>query len=556
MADTAAVATADAGERFDEREVLGTGAELQVPSSAALPVGTILAFAGRFPDDLRDKGWYPCWGQSVPTTGEFGELFAAIGYAFGQKAHDHFSFPDLRGWFQRATSGGAAVRDDRDPDWESRRAPLSIFGRAKERAALDAVGTTQLYGTATPREHFRTTAGSLHITKDTDDKGCGDRPAKYNDDTQTFHATGGDLESRPVNKYVTFLIKVRSTIGSSAVIVPVGALVPFAGQMGTGAPPFPTWRVCHGGAVVKFDAGELFDALGFIHGGGDNQFILPDYRGWFQRGVSGDSPADPDPDAEKRTWAHPQGQSGQQGNQGNSVGSAQPWATGAPTQPFSTSLKHLPTSEEAKRVPGTLWNLLRKGGKRVIELSSDGGDRESRPPNVSVDWYVLSRLDSPYPEFPIGGVAAMGCTLEPNKWWLPCAGRTLPVADYGALYKAIGNTYGGDDKTFMLPDYRGRFLRGASYDSGVDPDVSKRAAKGSVPPGGVGTFQDWATARPLRPFQGDVPNYPGGDLGAHGVTNSGNARNNGSLTFDTCTAGGDGETRPRNVYLNFYIRAV
>jgi hypothetical protein len=284
---------------------------------------------------------------------------------------------------------------------------------------------------------------------------------------------------------------------------------------------------------------------------------LPDYRGWFQRGVTADSNADPE--ADKRTWAYPQGQPGMQGNEGNAVGSAQPFATGAPTTAaFTTSVQHLPTDDAEKRVAGFLYNLLRKsGGSRLVTLSTAGGDAETRPANVSVDWYILSSLIAvPNPPVPIGGVAAMGCTLDANKWWLPCDGRMLPVSDNLPLYQAIGNTYGGDDKSFALPDYRGRFLRGTSYDSGVDPDVAKRAARNGVPASGVGTFQDWATGRPANPFQGQIPHYPDSELGAHGVLFGGNAGNDGALTFNTCTGGGDGETRPRNVYVNFYIRAM
>jgi microcystin-dependent protein len=41
------------------------------------------------------------------------------------------------------------------------------------------------------------------------------------------------------------------------------------------------------------------------------------------------------------------------------------------------------------------------------------------------------------------------------KGWLPCNGQTLAITDYPALFKLIGNQYGGDGKTgFALPDLR------------------------------------------------------------------------------------------------------
>lgn len=44
--------------------------------------------------------------------------------------------------------------------------------------------------------------------------------------------------------------------------------------------------------------------------------------------------------------------------------------------------------------------------------------------------------------------------------WLPCDGRSLPVATNLALYHLIGNTYGGDGNTFKLPDLRERVTIG------------------------------------------------------------------------------------------------
>lgn len=55
------------------------------------------------------------------------------------------------------------------------------------------------------------------------------------------------------------------------------------------------------------------------------------------------------------------------------------------------------------------------------------------------------------------------------KNWLPCDGRILPVnAYYADLYRVIGNTYGGDqDKTFRLPDLRGRACIGSGHGEGL-----------------------------------------------------------------------------------------
>lgn len=39
--------------------------------------------------------------------------------------------------------------------------------------------------------------------------------------------------------------------------------------------------------------------------------------------------------------------------------------------------------------------------------------------------------------------------------WLLCNGQSLPTAQYQALYSLIGNTYGGNSTTFMLPNLSG-----------------------------------------------------------------------------------------------------
>lgn len=52
-----------------------------------------------------------------------------------------------------------------------------------------------------------------------------------------------------------------------------------------------------------------------------------------------------------------------------------------------------------------------------------------------------------------------------------CAGQTLQISQYQALYSLLGTTYGGDGRTtFALPDLRGRTPIGA----GNGPTLSQR----------------------------------------------------------------------------------
>lgn len=50
--------------------------------------------------------------------------------------------------------------------------------------------------------------------------------------------------------------------------------------------------------------------------------------------------------------------------------------------------------------------------------------------------------------------------------FLPCDGRYLNKQEYSALYELLGDTFGVDENNFMIPDLRGKFIRGYD-DSGV-----------------------------------------------------------------------------------------
>lgn len=60
---------------------------------------------------------------------------------------------------------------------------------------------------------------------------------------------------------------------------------------------------------------------------------------------------------------------------------------------------------------------------------------------------------------PAGVIVPYGGTSAPTGWLL-CYGQSVASATYGALYTAIGTTYGGDATNFNLPDIRGRVVAG------------------------------------------------------------------------------------------------
>jgi microcystin-dependent protein len=566
----------------------------------AMPVGSIVAFAGPIAPELELQGWLLCDGGELDATNPTYEaLYGAIGSAYGSTAPDKFNVPQLQGAFLR----GVSESSGRDPDAASR--PASLPGGA----IGNAPGSEEQYATAPPRNPFKATIPNGNVSDSASNGGCQQRAGVYRSGSSEIAMTGGgDLESRPVNKYVHYLIKYRTlTDGGDPVVPPIGAVIPFAGVDTVGITQ--SWLPCNGEPLSpKGEFKALFSAIGFAHGQiGTEQFILPDYQGYFLRGVSGAS--ERDPDAGERAAPFPQGKPGEQGNAGNEVGSRQWWATAAPTGPtmLKTSFPNMPTEESGKRIGGSSWAIYHYNSETTtVDLTADGGDTETRPKNMAVDWYIrfrgqaMGEADS----FPVGAVIPFAGTLPENSNWVLCDGRQFPIDTYPELCQAIGFTYGGSvvDKIFMLPDYRGLFLRGTGTPEGVDPDLDERvslrandaesaptAPWASLPapwtgragagddgesggaavlapvtthvtapaPSAIGTFQDHATGRPTRAFMANAGHVPSSSTyETHGWEGGYTGkRDDGTLTVSTCTIGGDKETRPFNVYVNFYIKA-
>lgn len=70
---------------------------------------------------------------------------------------------------------------------------------------------------------------------------------------------------------------------------------------------------------------------------------------------------------------------------------------------------------------------------------------------------------------PVGTIIIYSSPSCPDGY-LPCDGREIPQSLYPELYKVIGNTFGGNSKTFCLPDLQGKFIRGWDKEGDVDPE--------------------------------------------------------------------------------------
>jgi microcystin-dependent protein len=67
----------------------------------------------------------------------------------------------------------------------------------------------------------------------------------------------------------------------------------------------------------------------------------------------------------------------------------------------------------------------------------------------------------------ISMIEAFSFSFAPRGWAL-CAGQTLPINQYQALFSLLGVTFGGDGQTtFNLPDLRGRLALGFGQGAGL-----------------------------------------------------------------------------------------
>jgi len=116
--------------------------------------------------------------------------------------------------------------------------------------------------------------------------------------------------------------------------LPVGSITAFAGEINTTKTPENNksqieelgWLVCDGRTLETHNYPELFAVLGYLYGGSDNNFKIPDLRGMFLRGVGADSASN-----ELRTKAS--------GGEDNGVGSSQTFAVQKHVHVYTSPIK-------------------------------------------------------------------------------------------------------------------------------------------------------------------------------------------------------------------------
>jgi hypothetical protein len=183
--------------------------------ATVIPVGTIISFGGNT-DILGKSNWMVCDGSELDKD-EYPELFDVIEYSWGRTDDNLFIIPDLRGRFLRGVDGDAR----RDPDRENRKASR-LGGNTG-----NMVGSVQNDATRMPYNPFINSVEPPHEHKDPTWNAKDGPYELYNGTRLTGHdyysqaaptskagehshdISGGDLETRPQNAYVYWIIKVR-----------------------------------------------------------------------------------------------------------------------------------------------------------------------------------------------------------------------------------------------------------------------------------------------------------------------------------------------------------
>ena len=298
-----------------------------------------------------------------------------------------------------------------------------------------------------------------------------------------------------------------------------------------------------GGCYLELLAAALVSGTGLVHGQGDALFIN-------ENGNVGINTAQPQgfqvqlPESSKPSTTNP-GVTLSGGAEGNANIELRNKGTGTPYIDFSQST----TADYDARI------RLTEPGKLVVE----GATVKAKSFETDAGVSLAAIQNAVNMLMPIGTIMAYGGDTT-NKdvvqqlvaqGWLPCDGRPVTRQDYGDLFNAIGTAYGAGDArtTFQVPDFRGRFLRGTDQGTKRDPDAgSRRAEAGGNSGDKVGSIQD-------DQFKEHTHTY---NMFPHSRLEIslrdpfiGEGRNPAESRWK---AGGN-ETRPKNVYVNWIIKA-
>jgi hypothetical protein len=214
----------------------------------------------------------------------------------------------------------------------------------------------------------------------------------------------------------------------------------------------------------------------------------------------------------------------------------------------ATTIKTL--EEQAKGLHGKIEGYEKDANTKLSQIINDANDIRS--------YKVVVGTIVPYG----GEIEEKGLEpIEVAEGWLFCNGAPLKRKDYQKLYEVIGKAFGApNDDTFNLPDLRGRFVRGVDHGQSRDPDVKARTASNNGGSKGdkAGSVQNDAFARHDHPLEKTVykhwQSFQGTSGGDHTLESAPGDNRSIEWIKGTKSSGGN-ETRPKNIYVNWIIKA-
>jgi microcystin-dependent protein len=176
-----------------------------VTNAVALPVGTVVAYAGKISSSSSDPpsayitniealGWMLCDGKSLEVS-QYPDLFAVLGYLYGRD-NDKFNIPDYRGIFLRGVDSGA----NNDPDILDRTDPAD----PKKKTKNDGVGSRQEDALQTHQHEY---ARLSETTGGTENKAAMLVDGANTPTSEPKEPARTSAETRPKNVYVHYIIK-------------------------------------------------------------------------------------------------------------------------------------------------------------------------------------------------------------------------------------------------------------------------------------------------------------------------------------------------------------
>jgi microcystin-dependent protein len=551
------------------------------------PIGSVVYYAGDLSapvskQALKDAGWLICNGEACSTE-EYPELAEAIKYANGG-AGSTFYLPDLRDRFMRGTLGNSPNKTD--PDANQRIAAIAGGNSGNKTGSLQKTATGKpkaawILQEAGEHKHYcahldsgmkkafdGSNAELIKEVKTATTKEAG---------AHQHNLSGFDAVTVPKRIALYFIIKAKELLPLTGT-TPCGAIVGFAGELAT----IPdNWLRCDGQTQHYNTSRELFEAISTNYGGEDIQFNVPELRGYFLRGTNHGRKIDSiniDPGADDRHELNPGG------NEADRIGSAQYYATKCPTDcKVETAGAH---SHKLANVPGETHDVAdAAGGTPCVRWTdnstastdsgihshvvSGGGDNETRPENIYVDFLISNTLMSNSAP-PIGTIMSFGGDITDQETrkelarygWLPCDGSFARRSEYEELANVIGSLYGNgptdlssqnkDSDLFTLPDLFGFFVTGVGKMTIGQKSLESTTGVPNTPfttsIEGIHRH-DFSTVPSLKFVSTWIP--AGITFGKYSTAEK------DTTTDDDHThtlTGADSESRPVNVYVDFIIR--